>query len=124
MKQTPASVFLELESLLLQVERLTAELIAGLNEAKSNIETGLTPALMQQNLLRGQLLYEAQEVAEGKYQVLNASEKEVLSHKLQQLKGFDSQLGDLLQAHHAQIRHELQELRQAQKQVQAYTEQG
>ena len=124
MKQTPASVFLELESLLLQVERLTAELIAGLNEAKSNIETGLTPALMQQNLLPGQLLYEAQEVAEGKYQVLNASEKEVLSHKLQQLKGFDSQLGDLLQAHHAQIRHELQELRQAQKQVQAYTEQG
>jgi hypothetical protein len=124
MKQTPASVFLELESLLLQVERLTAELIAGLNEAKSNIETGLTPALMQQNLLRGQLLYEAQEVAEGKYQVLNASEKQVLSHKLQQLKGFDSQLGDLLQAHHAQIRHELQELRQAQKQVQAYTEQG
>jgi hypothetical protein len=124
MKQTPASVFLELESLLLQVERLTAELIAGLNEAKSNIETGLTPALMQQNLLRGQLLYGAQEVAEGKYQVLNASEKEVLSHKLQQLKGFDSQLGDLLQAHHAQIRHELQELRQAQKQVQAYTEQG
>ncbi len=124
MKQTPASVFLELESLLLQVERLTAELIAGLNEAKSNIETGLTPALIQQNLLRGQLLYEAQEVAEGKYQVLNASEKQVLSHKLQQLKGFDSQLGDLLQAHHAQIRHELQELRQAQKQVQAYTEQG
>ena len=124
MKQTPASVFLELESLLLQVERLTAELIAGLNEAKSNIETGLTPALMQQNLLRGQLLYEAQEVAEGKYQVLNASEKQVLSHKLQQLKGFDSQLGDLLQAHHAQIRDELQELRQAQKQVQAYTEQG
>jgi fumarate hydratase class II len=124
MKQTPASVFLELESLLLQVERLTAELIAGLNEAKSNIETGLTPALMLQTLLRGHLLYEAQEVAEGKYQVLNASEKEVLSHKLQQLKGFDSQLGDLLQAHHAQIRHELQELRQAQKQVQAYTEQG
>ncbi|MFN9691283.1 MAG: hypothetical protein ACK551_04200 [Vampirovibrionales bacterium] len=124
MKQTPASVFLELESLLLQVERLTAELIAGLNQAKSNIETGLTPALMQQNLLRGQLLYEAQEVAEGQYQVLNASEKEVLSHKLQQLKGFDSQLGDLLQAHHAQIRLELQELRQAQKQVQAYTEQG
>ncbi|MFN7311303.1 MAG: hypothetical protein ACK5T0_08050 [Vampirovibrionales bacterium] len=124
MKQMPASVFLELESLLVQVERLTAELIAGLNQAQGNTETGLTPALMQQNLLRGQLLYEAQEVAEGQYDLLKDSEKEALSHKLQQLKGFDSQLGDLLQAHHAQIRQELQELRLSQKQVQAYSEQG
>jgi|NOAtaT_6_FD_contig_21_4023337_length_562_multi_3_in_0_out_0_1 hypothetical protein len=124
MKQPPASVFLELESLLVQVERLTAELIAGLNQAQGNTETGLTPALMQQNLLRGQLLYEAQEVAEEQFEKLSEPEQEALSDKLKQLKGFDSQLGNLLQAHHAQIRQELQELRQAQKQVQAYSEQG
>ena len=124
MKQPPASVFLELESLLVQVERLTAELIAGLNQAQGKTETGLTPALMQQNLLRGQLLYEAQEVAEEQFEKLSEPEQEALSDKLKQLKGFDSQLGNLLQAHHAQIRQELQELRQAQKQVQAYSEQG
>jgi len=37
MKQPPASVFLELESLLVQVERLTAELIAGLNQCQYEI---------------------------------------------------------------------------------------
>lgn len=124
MKQTPASVFLELESLLVQVERLTAELMAGLNEAQGNSETGLSPAVMQQSLLRGQLLHEAQAVADAQFNILNESEKESLFHKLQQLKGFDLQLGDLLHAHHAQIRQELQELRQSQKQVQAYSEQG
>jgi hypothetical protein len=124
MKQMPASVFLELESLLLQIERVTAELIAGLNEAKGNSESGLTPALMQQSLLRGELLYQAQEIAENQFNVLSVSEKDVLFHKLQQLKGFDAQLGELFHAHHAQIRQELQGLRHAHKQVQAYTEQG
>ena len=124
MKQLSASFFSELESLLLQIERVTVELIAGLNEAKGNSESGLTPALMQQSLLRGELLYQAQEVAEKQCNVLNVSEKDVLFHKLQQRKAFDAQLGELFHAHHAQIRQELQELRHDHKQMQAYTEQG
>jgi hypothetical protein len=69
-------------------------------------------------------LYQAQEVAEKQCNVLSVSEKDVLFHKLQQLKGFDAQLGELLHTHQAQIRQELQDLRHAHKQVHAYTEQG
>ncbi len=123
MKRVPASVFLELESLLLQVERLTLELITGFNDAQGNSESGLTPTLLQQNLLRGQLLLNAQELVENNGNTCSESEKEVLFHKWQQLKGFDAQLGQLIQAHHQQIRQELKGLRHAHKQMQAYTEQ-
>ena len=120
MKYPPASAFWELESLLVQIEHLTAEIIAGLHQAQDNCETGLTPELMQKNLLRGKLLYQAQEVAELQFSTLDTNEKEALSCKLKQLKGFDSQLGHLLQAHHEQIRQALQDVGHAQRQVKGY----
>jgi len=124
MKQEPASVFLELESLLLQVERVTRELIASFTEAQANTESGLTPALMQLNLVRGQLLFNAQALAQKKCDAFSEPEKKALFNKWQQLKGFDAQLGELIQAHHQQILQELKGLRCAHKQMQAYTEQG
>lgn len=124
MKQVLVSVFLEVESLLLQVERLTLALIAGFKDAQGNSDSGLTPALLQQNLLRGQLLLNAQEWLENKGESCSESEKKVLFEKWQQLQGFDAQLGQLIQAHHQQIRQELKGLRHAHKQMQAYTEQG
>ena len=118
MTRSVYEIFQELESLLVEVERLTMTLIAGLAQAPDHIEEGLTPELIQASLLRGSLLHQAHALSNTV--TLAPEDHQRLLKKLQQLNHFDTRLGVALDAHHRLLRGELQKTMTAQAQLKVY----
>jgi hypothetical protein len=109
-----------LEYALEELENLSAKIIAGLNNALEAPEVALPSQVTQQILLRGQLLHEANQIAQGTATELNPQEQQALKKKLLQLQALHSDMGHLLNQHHTMLKSAMQENTHTHVGVKAY----
>lgn len=97
----------ELEALLLQIERLSAELVAGLEQAKENLEQGLDAPLQQRLILRGQLIQQAQALANQSVAPFSEEEQKSVAARMKALDALQQQLLSNMEAHRKHLRQAL-----------------